>query len=375
MIRKPTAVLAATLAFASVAAFGSPAFADQIRDKQWHLRYLKVSEAHRFSTGKGVTVAVIDSGVSKHPDLDGSILKGTDFVDPGGSGQNDTDGHGTKMAGLIAGHGVGGGGALGIAPDAKIMPIKVQLDLKGIARDFGPAVNYAVKHGAKVINMSVGAAGVTADLYKAVNDAANADVVIVAAAGNSPEDSSITSPARLTRVVAVGATNKSGNISKVSVAGPELDIVAPGEDIEGPGKNGSYGVGTGTSDSTAIVSGAAALLRSKYPEMSAKEVVERLESTAVDKGAPGVDDEYGHGVLDIVAALEAGGPGAGAPSAGATSSASDPSTNASDSVALPEAENSSGSGSGLLIAGIVLVVLVAAGALFFVLRARSRSTS
>lgn len=375
MIQKPTAVLAVTLVFASVTVFGSPAFADQVRDKQWHLQYLKVSEAHRISTGKGITVAVIDSGVSKHPDLDGSIVKGTDLIDPGGSGQNDTDGHGTKMAGLIAGHGVDGGGALGVAPDAKIMPIKV-LGSKGVSKDFAPAIKYAVQHGAKVINMSVGdTGGVTADLFKAVNDAVNSDVVIVAAAGNRPGDSAITSPARLTRVVAVGATDKSGNISKVSVTGAGLDIVAPGEDIEGPGKNGSYGVGTGTSDSTAIVSGAAALLRSKYPEMSAKEVVERLESTAVDKGAPGVDDEYGHGVLDIVAALNAGGPGGSAPSASATTSASDPSAGASGSAALPEAEDSSGSGSGLLIGGVVLVILLGAGALFFVLRARSRSTS
>src|SRR3954471_14323428 len=121
MTRRFFAAGAAALAGASAALFGSPVLpADAIRDKQWHLQFLKVAEAQRISTGKGVTVAVIDTGVSKHPDLAGSALRGTDFVSAGGSGQTDLDGHGTGMAGLIAAHGKNGTGALGIAPDAKI---------------------------------------------------------------------------------------------------------------------------------------------------------------------------------------------------------------------------------------------------------------
>ncbi|GAA2548874.1 type VII secretion-associated serine protease mycosin [Winogradskya consettensis] len=375
MIRRLSAALAVALAFAGAAVFGSPAYAGGIRDEQWHLTYLKIAEAQRISSGKGVVVAVIDTGVNDHPDLAGSLLNGADFVVRGGSGQNDPEGHGTAVAGLIAAHGKGGNGALGIAPDAEILPVRVMR--KGLDYiDIGSGVDYAISHGAKVINISLAVNGVDPKALAAVAKAAKADVVIIAGVGNRPEATSVMAPAKLPGVVGVGATDKSGELAKVSVTGSGVDIAAPGVDIASISNDGIYiDNADGTSYSSAIVSGAAALLRSKYPEMSAKEVVERLESTAVDKGAPGVDDKYGHGVLDIVAALEAGGPGGSAPSASATTSASDPSAGASGSAALPEAENSSGSGSGLLIGGVVLVILLGAGALFFVLRARSRSTS
>ncbi|WP_130513197.1 type VII secretion-associated serine protease mycosin [Krasilnikovia cinnamomea] len=294
------------VASASIATIGSPALADNTRDKQWHLQYLRIAEAHRISTGRGVTVAVIDSGVSDHRDLSGSVLSGKDFTNARGSGRTDVDGHGTAMAGDIAAHGKDGSGALGIAPESKILPIRV-LTTGRFSRGLGPAISWAIAHGADVINISLGG-GATPDLFSALAAAEKANVVVVASAGNRPESHGITSPAFVPSVLAVGAVDRDGKRAPVSATGPALDLMAPGTDIMSTSTNNRYATGTGTSDSAAIVSGAVALIRSKYPALSAREVVARLESTAADKGAPGVDPEYGHGVIDIVAALSTDAP-------------------------------------------------------------------
>ncbi|WP_232234515.1 type VII secretion-associated serine protease mycosin [Actinoplanes sp. N902-109] len=372
MIRSSIAFPVAALVFASAASMGSPAFADGIRDAQWHLRVLKVAEAQKISSGQGVTVAVIDTGVAPHPDLSSNLLDGADLTSGGESGHDDSNGHGTAMAGLIAAHGRNGNGALGVAPEAKILPIKVMLN-KGKALDIGSAIDYAVRNGAQVINMSLGGSS-TGDMIAAINRAVAADVVLVAAAGNRPEDSGVVAPAILPQVLAVGATDRSGNLSEVSVRGPQLDIVAPGEDIETIRRGGGYSSGrTGTSDSAAIVSGAAALLRSKYPDMSAADVVKRLEDTAVDKGSPGVDDEYGHGVLDIVAALKGKPAGSGQGSSSAAAPGSGSASERPGGVAVDESEGSSSGGAGLLVGGVVLVVLLGGVGLFWGLRRRGRA--
>jgi type VII secretion-associated serine protease mycosin len=372
MTRRLIAVLAAALAGASAALYGGPALAvDRFRDLQWHLDYLNVAQAHRISTGKGVIVAVVDSGVSKHPDLAGSILKGKDYVKPGGDGTTDIDGHGTDMAGLIAAHGKNGNGALGIAPDAKILPLRV-LDSDPNKISYAPAIMYAISHGAKVINLSLGGP-LNPDVLNAIAAAKKSDVVIVAAAGNKPHDFAVAAPAFLEDVVAVSAVDKNGKKAKISVSGPEIDLAAPGQDMTSTSTKGLYIVGTrGTSDAAAIVSGAAALVRSKYPEMSAEEVVQRLESTATDKGKPGVDNEYGHGIVNLVAALSAQDLPAsnGQPSTPASSQAA-----ATPSATTPAAEaapqNTAGSGgTPLLFGGLVVAVLASGLVAFLVLRRR-----
>lgn len=369
MRRRLIALFAAVLAGAGAAVFGTPALAD-IRDDQWHLKYLKIEEAHRISTGKGVTVAVIDSGVAKHPDLPG-VVSGTDLFKPGGDGRTDLNGHGTSMAGLIAAHGNGRGHALGIAPDAKILPIRVLGKGKSVI-NLGPAVRYAISHGATVINMSI-AGGTGPDDFAGLKEAEKADVVLIAAAGNKPDAVSISAPAFLDGVVAVGAVDRSGKHAKISVSGSALDIAAPGEDMTSTNREGGYNVGeNGTSDAAAIVSGAAALLRSKYPKMSAKEVVERLESTAVDKGAPGVDPDYGHGIIDIVAALSAdtAAPTSAAPATTTTTAAAP----APAPQAEPETEPA-GSNTPLIAGGVVGFVLLGGLLAFLLARRRSRPTS
>lgn len=372
MIRRTIALIAAALVGASAAAYGTPALADSIRNEQWHLKFLRITEAHRISTGEGVTVAVIDSGVANHPDLSGSVLKGVDLVDAKGDGHKDLTGHGSSMSGLIAAHGRNSNGALGIAPDAKILPIRVL----GKGRNkvaYGPAVRYAISHGAKVINISI-IGGIQPDGLAAIEEARSADIVVVAAAGNKPDSVGISAPAFLDSVVAVGAINRKGTKADISVSGSALDLVAPGDDITSISNRNDYSVGTeGTSDASAIVSGAAALLRSRYPNMTAAEVVDRLETTAVDKGAPGVDPDYGHGIIDIVAALsDGGGSGATASAAPATTTAAaaPPATTAA---AAPETEPASSS-TPLIAGGVVVVVLLGGLVAFLLVRRRSGTT-
>jgi subtilisin family serine protease len=147
--------------------------------------------------------------------------------------------------------------------------------------------------------------GTSRELKQAIDAAIAADVVVIASAGNRPDDAFVGFPAAYPGVVAVGATGRGGDIAPVSVTGNQLALTAPGVDIVSTDGVGGYRIGTGTSDSTAIVAGAAALVRSKYPKLSANEVVHRLTATATDKGAPGRDPQYGYGVLNLVAALTA----------------------------------------------------------------------
>jgi type VII secretion-associated serine protease mycosin len=370
MIRRSLAVFVAALVGSSAAIYGAPALADQIRDKQWHLSYLKVAEAHKISTGKGVTVAVIDSGVASHPDLSGSILRGTDFVSPGGTGQSDVNGHGTAMAGLIAAHGNGQNGILGIAPDAKILPIRVLKSGPATAKG-GPAIQWAVDHGADVINLSVGG-GIDPATLDALAAAVKANVVVVAAAGNKPSASGVIAPAIVPSVIAVTAVDRQGKLDPISATGPEVDLAAPGADIESTGIKSGYHQGTGTSDASAIVAGAAALIRSKYPDLSATEVAERLESTADDKGTPGLDNQYGHGVVNLVAALSAPA-GSAQPSASPSATAASPAPTADSSAGSGAAPNNEpASSNGLLVFGGVLVVVVLVAGLVGFLMVRRR---
>ncbi len=165
-------------------------------------------------------------------------------------------------------------------------------------------------------------------------------------------------------VVAVGASDAHGNRAAISITGKQLTLLAPGTDILSTGRNDIYREATGTSGATAIVSGAVALIRSKYPDLSAKEVIHRLTATATDKGAPGRDDEYGYGVLNLLAALTADVPpldGDTPPSATATESQP-----ATPDTALPPSGNETGSNSttwfvaltALVILGFVITLVV-----------------
>lgn len=233
------AVICATMATALPA---RPAQADRIREDQWHLRFLNTAEAHKISQGEGVKVAVIDSGVAPHPDLRNNLLPGTVTAQgESGDGQDDYSSHGTAMAGLIAAHSRGSSnGALGIAPKAKILPVRYSKPgVVGINDDLAEGVEWAIEKKARVISISAGGAS-SPRLRSAISSAISADILIIAAAGNQPDDLGVVFPAMLEGVVAVGATDRTGNRSSVSVTGKQLDIVAPGVDIYSTSINGKY---------------------------------------------------------------------------------------------------------------------------------------
>ncbi|MEU4790295.1 S8 family serine peptidase [Micromonospora tulbaghiae] len=309
-------------------------------------------------------VAVPDTGVSPHPDLRNNLLAGTTTL-PGatGDGRDDKNSHGTGMAGLIAAHGQSDGtGAVGIAPQAKILPIQSSgANNTGRPDDLAAGIDFAVAHHATVISISSSGSSTPA-LVQAIRSALSADIVVVAAAGNRPEDGYVGYPASESGVIAVGGVDRTGEHASVSVSGPEIDVVAPAVDIYSTSYNGKYSKGTGTSSATAIVAGAAALIRSKYPNLPAQEVAHRLTATAVDKGPPGRDDQYGYGVIDLVAALTADVPPLGFESSNVTPPAS------------AEAAPDKGDDSSATVRGLAtLGLLVAAGGGYLFWRRRRRA--
>ncbi|MEU8167569.1 S8 family serine peptidase [Micromonospora sp. NPDC049004] len=328
--------------------------ADLIRSDQWHLPFLHVSEAHSVSQGSGIVVAVPDTGVDPHPDLRENLLEGTDAIPGGeGHGRQDRDSHGTSMAGLIASHGRNDQGALGIAPKAKVLPIfDTPPGGNGEPDALAIGIEFAIKSGADVISISA-VAGASVRLQQALRAAQDANIVVVAAAGNQPADTGVRYPATEEGVIAVGGVDRNGQHAAVSVTGPEIDVVAPAVDIYSTSYGGKYSKGTGTSSATAIVAGAAALIRSKYPYLPAQEVAHRLTATAIDKGPPGRDDEYGYGVIDLVAALTADVPPLGFESVSAPAGAG-PTTTAD---ARPGGDDDGATARGLA----TLAVIVAAG--------------
>lgn len=281
-------------------AFPSFAAADNVRNAQWHLPFLRIDEAHAISRGTGVSVAIIDTGVDvSHPDLAGSVGVGAE-VGGVGDGRTDVDGHGTSMVGLVAARGRGMKGVLGIAPDSLAIPIRIS-DQQPLSVATG--IDQAVMKGVKVICLAL-TTGSDRDLEAAVARAQNADIVVVAAAGNRP-NVGVQAPARYPGVIAAVGVDQAANRASISVTGPEALLAAPAVSIVSSGLSGGYSTGTGTSDSSAIVAGVAALVRSKYPNLTATEVIHRMTATAIDKGDPGRDKEYGYGIVNPVAALTA----------------------------------------------------------------------
>ncbi|MFE3881631.1 type VII secretion-associated serine protease mycosin [Streptomyces lydicus] len=291
-----------------------PAAADSIRDHQWALSAFDADAMEKVSTGRGVTVAVVDTGVDgTHPDLIGNVLPGKDFLSGGGRADREKGNvHGTAMASLIAGHGHGprnAAGIKGLAPDAKILPLRVNVDgklqfgsIKGEAR----AIRYAVDHGASVINLSLASPNSAPDLEESVRYAQQKGAVVVAGAGNDGVGKP-NYPASLPGVISVGAVDSSGRIWEKSNYGSNNLLAAPGVDNYSAGLNHQYQTESGTSDATAYVSATAALLRSKFPKLTFGQIANRLVKTAKlpesMKGTQLPDKRYGYGFIRPYRAL------------------------------------------------------------------------
>lgn len=350
-VARGLAAVAVLAALVTVGLPAAPASAEDVQALEWHLGALHVADAQKISTGQGVVVAVLDTGVqADHPDLAGQVLPGTDLSpDNDSKGQRDSGNHGTGVAGVIAARG-GKGHLLGIAPGVKILPVNIGTGGPG---DLTPqGIRWAVDHGAKVINLSNGTQNVSQDQVAAVRYALDHDVVVVAAAGNSTQgDTHVISPAAIPGVIAVAGTDRSGTVWSGSVPGPEVTLAAPAADIETLASHyadfqpGGYVNVSGTSEAAPMVAAAAALVRAKFPQLHVNDVINRLVSTADDAGAPGRDPVYGYGRLDIVKALTADVP----PVAGNPLITASPSTPAAG-----------GTGSG----GTALIVAVVGGVLF-----------
>jgi type VII secretion-associated serine protease mycosin len=371
-LSKAAAAAITLVVTAAVASFGAPAFAaDRFRDKEWHLQSLKVAEANKISSGRGIVVAVLDTGVFPHKDLRNNLLSGGSVLSESDNGKSDLDGHGTEMASLIAAHGRGSNGIVGIAPAAKILPVKaMNPDGTGDGLKTANGITWAVDHGAKIINFS-GATNPENDLDAAIALAAKHDVLVVAASG-STKNVTPAYPAGIPGVLAVGAIDRSNKPASFTPVSTSVQLCAPGVDIESAGPNNSYWNGQGTSEATAIVSGAAALVRAKFPDLSAQDVIHRLTATATDIGAR---DKCGFGGLNILKALTANVPPLATTTPAATASSAAPapaSTAPTTAAAAPDAESASSS-TPLIVAGVVVVLLI--GGLVALIVIRRRKTS
>ena len=307
---------------------------------QWQLADLRASLAWRLSTGDGVTVAVLDSGVDAyHRDLAGRVLPGADFVDGTTDGRRDFVGHGTSVAALIAGR-EKSYGVVGLAPGAKILPVRV-LDRQNRYRDAATVargVRWAVDHGARVVNLSLGGDDASPQLADAIRYAYAHDAVVVACTGNVEAGSAnkVWYPARQPGVLAVSglARSGSGGVARLALwrgalTGPATVLTAPAVDLLGA-KPGGYWRVQGTSFAAPLVAAAAALVRARWPAMRAPDVINRLIRTAQDLGPRGRDAVYGFGEVDPLAALTAAVPATTVnPLAGGAGGGTVPAANAS----------------------------------------------
>ncbi|MFE2629483.1 S8 family serine peptidase [Streptomyces sp. NPDC059374] len=362
------------------------ASADEVRDAQWPLTVYDAEKVWQSSQGAGVSVAVIDTGVDAgHPDLAGQVLPGKDFTGAGDP-HEDSVGHGTSMASLIAGHGHGANGSAGVkglAPKAKILPVRVNatrgtIDGKIDTAAWTAGVRYAVQQGASVINLSLddSSAYPGSKAAKAIEYAQSHDVVVVAAAGN--DAGTVNYPAALPGVVAVSAVDQAltpwskSNTGNVTVAAPGVQVAQAD-----PTTASGYAVADGTSGSTAYVSAIVALLRSKYPDLSAGQVVNRLVKSASflnNKGRTAPDRELGYGIARPGTALTMDipkGPKQGPLLKGSSSTSTNSAAGSDDSDSRTHAKKKKKSSSGkIFLFGGIAAAVVIVGILVAVLRNR-----
>ncbi|MFE7109202.1 type VII secretion-associated serine protease mycosin [Streptomyces sp. NPDC057575] len=360
-----------------------------MRDREWYLDRMQAAEMWKVSTGKGITVAVLDTGVIPSvPELTGKVLAGKNFVEPQRGAHKDKDGHGTAMAMLIAGNGANGQGVKGLAPDARILPLTVFGSSKESGTNSLPAllaaIRYAADSEAKIINMSLAYEYFLLDederaqLQQAVDYAVMRGKLLLAGSGNTGGKGNYASyPAASAGVAGIGAVDKTSSVTKFSVSGPQVALAAPGDEIPilcGGGTPG-YCKSNGTSQATAIASASAALIWSKHPSWTGNQVLRVLMNTAGKPTEGAIPSRYiGYGtVRPRVAVLgDPGDPGPAdvnplvaarspkkSPSPSAPSGSGSPSKPSASPAASAQADDGKGVGAIVWIAvgvGVVIVV-------------------
>lgn len=273
---------------------------------QWGVLRILAPEAWALSLGAEVVVAVIDTGVdATHPDLLGQVLDGYDFVNEDADPADD-HGHGTRMSGIVAALHDNGEGVAGIAPQARLLPVKVlDADGYGAYSDVARGIIYAVDRGAQVLNLSLAGATESTVLQDAVDYAAARDAVVVAAAGNAGSSEPMY-PAAAPGAVAVSASDAFDTRAGFSSFGNWIDVAAPGVDIVTTSVDHGYASSGGTSPAAAFVSGTFALLRSAEPSLSGSAAEARVFGGAIDLGPVGRDASFGWGLVDAYGALVPG---------------------------------------------------------------------
>ncbi len=285
--------------------------ADALRILQWPLDRWNVESLWTRSRGAGTRVAVIDTGVqADHPDLFGQVLAGQTFLRGGTSrpiGTVDGNGHGTHVAGTIAARSGNGTGIAAVAPDTRIVPVKVlDDDGYGTDADIAYGIAWATNQGVDVINLSLGGPRSEA-VGIAVHHAVCNGVVVVAAAGNSGPRALPSYPAAAEDVIGVAASDPSDHLALFSSRGWWVDVTAPGVHVLSTLPTSldpaGYNSWSGTSMAAPHVAGVAALLASANPTWTPAQIADALTRTATDRGPAGRDDGYGYGVVDPGRAL------------------------------------------------------------------------
>ncbi|MEU4290928.1 S8 family serine peptidase [Kribbella sp. NPDC026596] len=275
--------------------------------QQAYLNTVRIPQAWDVSKSTGnQIVAVLDTGIDAgHPDLVGHLVAGYNATSTTRPNPVDDNGHGTMVAGIIAASTNNGAGVAGVGWSSKVMPVKVA-GANGIANDLDlvEGIDWAIGHGATVLNVSIANPGDNPVLHDAIKRAIAKGVIVVAAAGN--DGSAVQQyPAAYPEVIAVGATNAGGVLTDFSSYGDWVDLAAPGWDIvtTAPRGTSQYAYCSGTSCSAPIVAGVAALVKNKWPTFTPAQVESRLKSLARDAGPRGNDPYYGAGIVDAYAAL------------------------------------------------------------------------
>ena len=271
---------------------------------QWHLPQIQAPQAWDITQGSAAgVIAIVDSGVDPtHPELAGKLVPGYNFFD-NNTNTADVTGHGTEVAGAAGAATNNSTGVAGVAGAAPIMPVRVTSATgSATAARIASGIIWAADHGARVINLSFNGMAGNATITSAAQYAHDHGALVVAAAGNcSCVDPTADNP----YILSISATDEADGLAYFSSTGPLVDLAAPGNNIVTIGRFGAYTVDSGTSLASPVVAGVASLMFSANPSLTPALATQVLESTAVDLGAGGYDEGFGHGRVNALAAVSA----------------------------------------------------------------------